>query len=92
MQDYGQAIMYKGSIAEAAREFTLDDHHVFEAGKVYSVCRNSYLMIHATRFKSDFEFYGAGETHYGLFEGCGPSVPFKSAHDPSAASAPASCC
>jgi len=92
-EDYGQAIMYKGTIAESALEFVLDDHHVFEVGKVYSVCRNSFLMLHATRFKDDFEFYGKGETHYGLFEGCGPSVPFKSAHAAAgAAPAASSCC
>lgn len=91
-EDYGQALMYKGTIAETPREFKLDDHHVFEAGKVYSVCRNSYLMINATRYRDQFEFYGAGTEHYGLFEGCGPTTPFKSAVADAPVAATSSCC
>ena len=65
-EDYGQAISFKG----CAKRFILDDHHIFEKGKVYEVCRNTYRMLNESRFKSDFDFYGNGETHYGEFMAC----------------------
>jgi len=92
-EDYGQGVVYNGTIEESKEEFVLDDHHTFEAGKVYSVCRNTYLMLNATRFKADFSFFGAGKEHYGLFEGCGPRTPFKSSHETTGAkAAPSGCC
>ncbi len=75
-EDYGQAIAYKGSIANNAASFDLDDHHHFPKGKIISVCGNTYRMLHDTRFKNHFDFYGTWDTHYGVFEGCGGSMPF----------------
>jgi len=77
-EDYGQAIAYKGGIEEELQSFTLDNHHVFPKGKVMSVCGNTYSMLHDTRFKSYFEFYGTWDTHFGIFEGCGGGSPFSS--------------
>ena len=87
-EDYGQAVMYKGGIAEEESGFKLDDHHYFPKGKVMPVCGNSYKMLYDTRFKEYFEFYGRWDTHYGIFEGCGGNMPFKSGEDPDAIS----CC
>ncbi|MDX1446304.1 methyltransferase domain-containing protein [Lishizhenia sp.] len=75
-EDYGQAVKYKGTITEEKASFDLDDHHNFPAGKVMAVCGNTYKMLHDTRFKEDFEFYGDWSTHYGIFEGCGGAMPF----------------
>lgn len=75
-EDYGHAVKYKGTIEHAKHHFLLDDHHIFEAGKVYSVCGNTYMMLHDTRFKEHFDFYGDFSTHYGIFEGCGAKAPF----------------
>ncbi|SFT68726.1 Methyltransferase domain-containing protein [Lishizhenia tianjinensis] len=88
-EDYGQAVKYKGTIAEEKASFDLDDHHNFPAGKVMPVCGNTYKMLHDTRFKEDFEFYGDWSTHYGIFEGCGGAMPFSVGGEDSAA---ASCC
>lgn len=75
-EDYGQAIRYKGTIPHDTHRFVLDDHHVFEAGRLYSVCGNTYMMLHDSRLKEHFEFFGDFSTHYGIFEGCGGSAPF----------------
>lgn len=75
-EDYGQAVAYKGGIANHATSFDLDDHHHFEKGKIESVCGNSYKMLFDTRYKDHFDFYGTWDTHYGVFEGCGGAMPF----------------
>ncbi|EDN64956.1 hypothetical protein BGP_6175 [Beggiatoa sp. PS] len=33
-------------------------------------------MLHETRFAPHFEFIGNMDTHYGIFEGYGTSLPF----------------
>jgi arsenite methyltransferase len=76
-EEYGQAICYKGSISEEPQRFILDDHHVFEKGRIYPVCGNTYLMLKGTRFEKHFIFYGDFSQHYGIFEGCGALMPFK---------------
>ena len=75
-EDYGQAVVYNGGIPENDHAFALDDHHYFEKGKIMSVCGNTYMMLHKTRFKQYFDFYGTWDTHYGIFEGCGGNIPF----------------
>jgi SAM-dependent methyltransferase len=77
-EDYGQAVIYKGTIPEAPSEFILDHAHSIPRGKVFLVCRNTYQMLKETRFAPHFEFIGDGKTHFGIFEGCGTSVPFSS--------------
>ncbi len=77
-EDYGQAVAYKGGIPNNKTSFDLDDHHHFPINKVITVCGNSYKMLHDTRFKDNFEFYGTWDTHYGVFEGCGGAMPFNS--------------
>ena len=75
-EDYGQAVVYNGTIHGLKEAYTLDDHHVFPKGKMITVCGNTYMMLNATRFKKHFNFYGNFETHYGIFEGCGGKMPF----------------
>ena len=76
-EDYGQAVIYKGTIAEHEKDFDLDKHHHFEAGRVALVCGNTWQMLHDTRFVSHFEFIGNWETHYGIFDNCGKSLPYE---------------
>ncbi len=75
-EDYGQSVRYLGTIKENAHYFDLDDHHRFPKGKMITVCGNTYKMLHETRFKEHFEFFGDWSTHYGIFEGCGGNMPF----------------
>lgn len=75
-EEYGQAIRYRGGIPEMPEAFLLDGHHLFEKGRIASVCGNTYLMLHQSRHREYFDFFGDFETHYGIFEGCGKNAPF----------------
>jgi len=88
-EDYGQAVIYKGTIEHHPNTFVLDKHHSIEKGKVFPVCGNTWKMLHDTRFKAHFEFIGNFDTHYGIFDGCGTSLPFDT---DSVASTGGGCC
>jgi len=75
-EDYGQAVIYKGDIENLPDAFELDKHHFIETGKVFPVCGNTWRMLHDTRFKDHFEFIGNWDKHFGIFEGCGTSLPY----------------
>lgn len=90
-EDYGQAVIYKGSIAEAPKHFVLDKHHDIEAGRVFPVCGNTWRMLHDTRFKQHFEFIGNFSRHYGIYSGCGTDLPFDAPDSANVASG-SGCC
>jgi SAM-dependent methyltransferase len=75
-EDYDQAVIYRGSVAQQPHRFVLDKHHGIEHGRVFPVCGNTWRMLRETRFAEHFEFIGNFERHYGLFEGCGSHMPF----------------
>jgi arsenite methyltransferase len=75
-EDYGQAVIYHGTIPHHPTSFTLDAHHVLPAGKVFPVCGNTFAMLAETRFREHFDFIGDKSTHYGIFPGCGTAMPF----------------
>ena len=75
-EDYGQAVIYKGTIEHNKNLFLLDKHHRIESKKIFPVCGNSYRMIRQSRFSSHFEFVGSGDVHFGIFENCGINCPF----------------
>jgi arsenite methyltransferase len=87
-EDYGQAVVYKGTIPEHAERFVLDKHHDMETGRVFPVCGNTWRMLQDTRFAPHFEFIGNFDRHYGIFAGCGTSIPY----DSNSLSAAAACC
>jgi ubiquinone/menaquinone biosynthesis C-methylase UbiE len=91
-EDYGQAVIYKGGIEHFEQAFLLDAHHIIEKGKVFPVCGNTWRMLNETRFKEYFEFIGDWSTHYGIFEGCGSSLPFNVDSTIDAGEGGASCC
>lgn len=73
-EDYGQAVIYKGTIPRAESKFKLDKGHVFEVGKVHPVCGNTWFMLEKNpQLSSHFEFIGDFSRHYGIFPGCGGS-------------------
>jgi SAM-dependent methyltransferase len=87
-EDYGQAVIYRGTIPHHPQEFILDKHHRMDCGRVFPVCGNSYRMLHDSRFAPHFDFIGNFTTHYGIFPGCGTGVPFT---DDSSRSGPGCC-
>lgn len=88
-EDYGQAVIYRGTIPEHPDRFVLDKHHDIETGRVFPVCGNTWHMLHSTRFQSHFTFIGDFSRHYGLFEGCGSAIPFD--QNSASKNAPACC-
>lgn len=75
-EEYGQAVIYNGKLKHAQEKFILDDHHIFETGKIERVCGNSFRMLKQTRFQQYFQFIGDFQTHYGIFKGCGTNIPY----------------
>ena len=88
-EDYGQAVRYRGTIADHPHRFVLDKHHDIATGRLFPVCGNTWRMLKDTRFAPHFDFFGDFEQHFGIFEGCGETVPFATNADASAA---APCC
>jgi len=72
----------------------LDKHHYFETGKIKTVCGNTWKMLHDTLLKDHFEFVGNFDHHYGIFEGCGSSLPYdaQASAGGKGASTAGSCC
>ena len=69
-------MIYKGTVPGQPDAFALDGHHIIERGKVFAVCGNTWRMLADTRFAPHFQFVGDFATHYGIFPGCGTSIPF----------------
>lgn len=49
-EDYGQAVIYQGTVPDHSNALVLDKHHVMATGRVFPVCGNSYRMLHDSRF------------------------------------------
>jgi len=75
-EDYGQAVIYKGTLPEEPNTFVLDKHHHIEAGRVFPVCGNTWHMLKDSRFGAHFDYIGDFSWHYGLFTRCGGGLPF----------------
>ena len=73
-EDYGQAVIYNGTIPGSPEAFDLDHHHRFEKGKAVLVCGNTYMMLKESRFSPHFQYFGDMNTHFGLFQGCGAPI------------------
>ncbi|WP_419729655.1 methyltransferase domain-containing protein [Lichenicola sp.] len=76
-EDYGQAVVYRGTVPGCPRVFELDGHHAIEAGRMFPVCGNTWKMLRETRFAAHFDFHGDASRHFGIFPGCGTSSPFR---------------
>ena len=90
-EDYGQAVIYKGTITGHPHSFDLDGHHCIETNKVFAVCGNTLKMLFETRFREHFTFIGDYSVHFGIFDGCGKTMPFI-ANDASNSKVGGSCC
>jgi SAM-dependent methyltransferase len=75
-EDYGQAARYRGSVPHSPDRLLLDKHHVFQTGKLELVCGNTLRMLRETRFAPHFDLIDGPGVHYGIFAGCGLSLPF----------------
>lgn len=75
-EDHGQAVIYRGTVENAAHAFRLDETHVLETGKVVPVSGNTWRMLAETRFAPHFEFIGDFSNHYGAFGEAAEPVRF----------------
>lgn len=78
-EDHGQAVIYRGSIPDHPERFDLDKHHAIETGRVFPVCGNTYRMLNESRYAPHFQFIGDFSRHFGVFAGCGTTLPFDGA-------------
>jgi SAM-dependent methyltransferase len=91
-EDFGQAVIYRGSIPEAEHLFQLDKHHAIERERIFPVCGNTWRMLKHSRFESHFEFIGNFDQHYGIFPGCGGALPYGSGNRDSSTDGAGACC
>jgi len=91
-EDYGQSVVYKGTIPHHKEVFTLDKHHSIEKGRHFLVCGNTWRMLQETRFREHFEFYGDMSKHFGIFADCGTSLPFDNNNISNDSSKSGGCC
>jgi arsenite methyltransferase len=77
-EDYGQTVIYQGTIDQHPNAFELDQHHPMPTGEAFPVCGNTWRMLHESRFKDHFQFIGNWDQHLGIFPGCGTALPFTS--------------
>ena len=75
-EDYGQSVIYRGTVSEEPSVFLLDKHHAIHAGRAFPVCGNTWRMLQNTRFGDHFDYIGDFAQHRGLFAGCGGGIPF----------------
>ncbi len=78
-ENYGQAVIYKGTIPHHECQLQFDKQNVIKAGVAFPVSGNTYRMLSETRFAEHFEFLGSNDTHHGIFEGKGTALPFDKA-------------
>jgi SAM-dependent methyltransferase len=53
-EDYGQGVIYHGTIAHSPLCFVLDKHHAIETGRIFPVCGNTWRMLQDSRFAEHF--------------------------------------
>ncbi len=75
-EDYGQAVVYRGTIDQYPDGFSLDKHTSMQTGERQAVSGNTWLTLHESRFREHFEFIGNTDQHNGIFEGESTTVPF----------------
>jgi SAM-dependent methyltransferase len=68
-EDYGQAALYRGTIAGCAHHFLLDAENRFEAGRARRVGGNTVLILQTSRLAPHFKILGSRTRHFGPFRG-----------------------
>jgi SAM-dependent methyltransferase len=75
-EDYAQHVVYRGTVPHHRDNFTLDKHHVIPTGTEFRVCGNTFEMLNRSRFRAHFDCVGDKSQHFGIFPGCGTSIPY----------------
>lgn len=77
-EDYGQNVVYDGSIPGFPDHFDLDNDHRFDKCIPSHVCGNTASMLTETRYGRAFTMDRGREVHYGKFENCGGTAEERS--------------
>lgn len=68
-EDYGQAVVYRGSVEQHPDALALDKHHRMATGERVPVSSNTWRMLAESRFASHFDFVDGSGVHLGIFKG-----------------------
>jgi ubiquinone/menaquinone biosynthesis C-methylase UbiE len=68
-EDYGEAVVYRGTIAEQPDALRLDCGQTFPAGEKVPVSGNTAQILRSSRFYKHFDIYGDRSKHIGEFRG-----------------------
>jgi arsenite methyltransferase len=68
-EDYGEAVVYRGTIPEHPEALRLDHGQTFAAGDKVPVSGNTAEILRSSRFYAHFDFYGDKSKHLGEFRG-----------------------
>lgn len=49
-EDYGQSVIYRGSIRDYPNQLLLDKHHNIKIAEEFRLCGNTWKMLHDSRF------------------------------------------
>eukprot|EP00884_Botryococcus_braunii_P012585 jgi/Botrbrau1/21327/Bobra.0184s0037.1 len=69
-EEYGQAVIYKGTMPGQELEYRLDVKHAFEKGRIMPVCGNTAALLGEDGLSwlaPHFKVLGSRETHFGPF-------------------------
>ena len=86
-EDYGQSVIYSGTIPNSGCVFELDKQTRLPKNKPLNICGNTYRMLKGSRFSDHFKFSGNFENHRGSFDGNEGKLPFDKKQKPTS-----SCC
>ena len=75
-EDYGQSVVYQGTVPNNGCAFELDKNNRMPKGKSVPVCGNTYRVLKGSRFSSHFDFTGDFEQHRGIFNQGEGTLPF----------------
>lgn len=87
-EDYGQAVVYLGTVEQHGETLELDKTHRFPIGERVPVDSNTFRMLAESRFARHFSFEGSMDSHLGVFRQTGCEIPF----DQVAAKLASKCC
>ncbi len=87
-ENYGQSVVYRGTLAHHPDRLYLDTTYTLPTGKKIPVCGNTYRMLRHTRFQTHVDFFGNTDSHYGAF----PNTPPSYACDTIPPAASSDCC
>lgn len=79
-EDYGQFVIYKGTVADHKDAFIFDVQNTFPTGEKVPVCGNTFKMLRDSRYSDDFSFIGNFNTHLGSFASTGKASPIIAAN------------